>query len=553
MHGRIPLQVYQHLRQAGAQIPASVFSFSRHLIQLRIPTPAPAIDENPTHDVFNFIITGDAAVGTSSLLLDVEFGSKLITLHPDGTVVKLQCWDTAGTESFRSITRSYYRGAAGWLLVYDVSSRRSFENIKMWFGDVREHANELRVDESNRDVPTADAVRFAEADGLLFKEANVKSGDGVEDAFVRVSRQGQSPGVKLSTPSAAPAAQTEGGLLLESRRDVITLFFSVCLSVCRTPVLTSSTISVSLTPRIFSTSTFSTPPSSKPSHEPSRPDCPHQHRNHQQNHQHPHHHRASSHCIRVARRRTDPPLAALAAGSTACIRQRLSPWRASIRILTSGAPGFSHRAPSGLPQLRAPNLPTPTTTTPPRPRSSLNLSSLPRRETNPCLPPHSNVSAQRSIIALMPAHNLDAGPPLFGPFIGAFPSTSLKRPLPSRGQSMRAREWRISLGIMCGLQTRHDLGTATVLILFLSLIPFLRWLLRPSISAVAAHDPLLVVPASTCRALERRILALTRDHLSGRLSRDYAGESSSCIYNRLVNWYPRRAVPRLLAALSRDC
>jgi hypothetical protein len=46
------------------------------------------------------------------------------------------------------------------------------------------------VDESNRDVPTADAVRFAEADGLLFKEANVKSGDGVEDAFVRVSRQG---------------------------------------------------------------------------------------------------------------------------------------------------------------------------------------------------------------------------------------------------------------------------------------------------------------------------------------------------------------------------
>ncbi|KAJ7197710.1 P-loop containing nucleoside triphosphate hydrolase protein [Mycena rebaudengoi] len=426
MHGRIPLQVYQHLRQAGAQIPASVFSFSRHLIQLRIPTPAPAIDENPTHDVFNFIITGDAAVGKSSLLvrltnqrflanldptlrspllpasptsltllsaqLDVEFGSKLITLHPDGTVVKLQCWDTAGTESFRSITRSYYRGAAGWLLVYDVSSRRSFENIKMWFGDVREHANELRVDESNRDVPTADAVRFAEADGLLFKEANVKSGDGVEDAFVRVSRQGQSPGVKLSTPSAAPAAQTEGGLLLESRRDVITLFFSVCLSVCRTPVLTSSTISVSLTPRIFSTSTFSTPPSSKPSHEPSRPDCPHQHRNHQQNHQHPHHHRASSPCIRVARRRTDPPLAALAAGSTACIRQRLSPWRASIRILTSGAPGFSHRAPSGLPQRRAPNLPTPTTTTPPRPRSSLNLSSLPRRETNPCLPPHSNVS-----------------------------------------------------------------------------------------------------------------------------------------------------------------
>ncbi|KAJ7939080.1 P-loop containing nucleoside triphosphate hydrolase protein [Mycena leptocephala] len=74
--------------------------------------------------VLKFIITGDAAVGKSSLLvrltdqrflanpdltLGVEFGSKLITLPgPEATVVKLQCWDTAGTESFRSITWSYY-------------------------------------------------------------------------------------------------------------------------------------------------------------------------------------------------------------------------------------------------------------------------------------------------------------------------------------------------------------------------------------------------------------------------------------------------------------
>ncbi|KAJ7718430.1 P-loop containing nucleoside triphosphate hydrolase protein [Mycena metata] len=83
----------------------------------------------PWHYVLKFIITGDAAVGKSSLLvrltdqrflanpdptLGVEFGSKLITLPgPEPTVVKLQCWDTAGTESFRSITRSYYRG---WLV-----------------------------------------------------------------------------------------------------------------------------------------------------------------------------------------------------------------------------------------------------------------------------------------------------------------------------------------------------------------------------------------------------------------------------------------------------
>ncbi|KAJ7716802.1 P-loop containing nucleoside triphosphate hydrolase protein [Mycena olivaceomarginata] len=81
------------------------------------------------HHVLKFIITGDAAVGKSSLLVRLtdqrflsipdptvrtQFGLKLITLPgPEATVVKLQCWDTAGTESFRSITRSYYRGAAG--------------------------------------------------------------------------------------------------------------------------------------------------------------------------------------------------------------------------------------------------------------------------------------------------------------------------------------------------------------------------------------------------------------------------------------------------------
>ncbi|KAF8800524.1 rab GTPase [Phlegmacium glaucopus] len=113
------------------------------------------------HYVFKFIITGDAAVGKSSLLvqltdqrflanpeptLGVEFGSKLISIpqsNPDDNklVVKLQCWDTAGQESFRAITRSYYRGAAGCLLVYDVTSRKSFVNARSWLAEVREHAD----------------------------------------------------------------------------------------------------------------------------------------------------------------------------------------------------------------------------------------------------------------------------------------------------------------------------------------------------------------------------------------------------------------------------
>ncbi|KAJ6538076.1 hypothetical protein B0H19DRAFT_912962, partial [Mycena capillaripes] len=53
----------------------------------------------------------------------------------------LKCWDMEGTESFRSITRSYYRGAAGCLLVYEVTSRRPFDNVRTWLADVCEHAD----------------------------------------------------------------------------------------------------------------------------------------------------------------------------------------------------------------------------------------------------------------------------------------------------------------------------------------------------------------------------------------------------------------------------
>ena len=86
-----------------------------------------------------YIIIGDTGVGKSCLLLQftdkrfqqvhdltigVEFGARMITI--DNKQIKLQIWDTAGQESFRSITRSYYRGAAGALLVYDITRRETF-------------------------------------------------------------------------------------------------------------------------------------------------------------------------------------------------------------------------------------------------------------------------------------------------------------------------------------------------------------------------------------------------------------------------------------------
>jgi len=172
----------------------------------------------PWSYVLKFVIIGDAGVGKTSLLvrltdqrflqnpdptLGVEFGSKLIHLEDINETVKLQCWDTAGSEAFRSITRSYYRGAAGALLVFDPTSRPSFTNMRSWLSDVREHAdphltciliaNKLDVCEGPaaskaRAVPTEEAAQWAKEEEIDYLEASAKTGVNVDEAFTRAAR-----------------------------------------------------------------------------------------------------------------------------------------------------------------------------------------------------------------------------------------------------------------------------------------------------------------------------------------------------------------------------
>uniref|UniRef100_A0A1B6J019 Ras-related protein Rab-4B n=1 Tax=Homalodisca liturata TaxID=320908 RepID=A0A1B6J019_9HEMI len=104
-----------------------------------------------TYDyLFKFLVIGSAGTGKSCILhqfienkfksdsshtIGVEFGSKIVNVA--GKSVKLQIWDTAGQERFRSVTRSYYRGAAGALLVFDITNRESFNNLAEWLQDAR--------------------------------------------------------------------------------------------------------------------------------------------------------------------------------------------------------------------------------------------------------------------------------------------------------------------------------------------------------------------------------------------------------------------------------
>lgn len=144
------------------------------------------------------------------------------------TQVKLQIWDTAGQESFRSITRSYYRGAAGALLVYDITRRDTFQHLSRWLEEAKQHAQPNMVIllignkndlEHKRAVSTEEGRAFAEANGLLFLETSAKTAYNVEQAFLKTAESihakiesgeidvsNESHGIKLGLGSGAAAS-----------------------------------------------------------------------------------------------------------------------------------------------------------------------------------------------------------------------------------------------------------------------------------------------------------------------------------------------------------
>jgi len=186
--------------------------------------------------LLKLIVIGDAGVGKSCILhrfvnnrfqqeshtIGVEFGSKIIEVA--GKRVKLQIWDTAGQERFRSVTRGYYRGSAGVILVYDVCSRDSFYHVATWLEDAKTLTGDdivlllvgNKTDLSDaREVAYLEAARFAQENGLIFFETSARTGDGVDEVFLKVTRtiltrmasgsitSGETPGAKDSADVAA--------------------------------------------------------------------------------------------------------------------------------------------------------------------------------------------------------------------------------------------------------------------------------------------------------------------------------------------------------------
>jgi len=138
--------------------------------------------------------TDNRFVADSPHTIGVEFGTQIISVRDKK--IKLQIWDTAGQERFRAVTRSYYRGAAAALLVYDVTRRSTFNQLTTWLTDCRNLTNPNTVImlignkmdlEEARQVNYDEAKAWASDNGLLFLETSAKTGANVEEAFVRTA------------------------------------------------------------------------------------------------------------------------------------------------------------------------------------------------------------------------------------------------------------------------------------------------------------------------------------------------------------------------------
>jgi len=160
--------------------------------------------------LFKLLLIGDSGVGKSSLLLrfcDNTFTDSFIAtigsdykervVEIDGASCKLQVWDTAGQERFRTITSSYYRGANGIIVVYDMTNPESFQNVGKWLQEIDRYAGEetlrllvgAKCDlDDERKVKAEEAREFAEQQNLEFVEASSKSPKNVDEAFIMIAK-----------------------------------------------------------------------------------------------------------------------------------------------------------------------------------------------------------------------------------------------------------------------------------------------------------------------------------------------------------------------------
>lgn len=192
--------------------------------------------KNKNYDhLFKLLLIGDSGVGKTCILFrfsDDAFNTtfistigidfKIKTIEIDGKRVKLQIWDTAGQERFHTITTSYYRGANGIMLVYDITNPKSFDNITKWIKNITDFASDdverillaNKCDmEEKRMISTARGQEIATQNNIKFYETSAKNDQNISEAFITLAKD-----ILTKQPKIDP--NQSGGVSIEKDRGV---------------------------------------------------------------------------------------------------------------------------------------------------------------------------------------------------------------------------------------------------------------------------------------------------------------------------------------------
>ena len=155
--------------------------------------------------IYKLLVVGNSGVGKSSLLLrfaedkftelfestiGVDFKIKYMTVNDK--IIKLQLWDSAGNEQFRSITKCYYKGTSGVIIVYDVTDVNSFNNIKTWVNDIKENSDNMpfilvgNKTDLDRKIPYEQAKELADSLNIEYIETSSKNNKNIEKVFMTI-------------------------------------------------------------------------------------------------------------------------------------------------------------------------------------------------------------------------------------------------------------------------------------------------------------------------------------------------------------------------------